>query len=60
VKIECLYCGEKQDFLIKMPVTVIKATENERATFSREGYKADRSFDSICFDCLKFEAEEAL
>lgn len=56
----CLYCGEDQDFLIKMPVTVVKKTALGEATFSREGYKSDLTDDAICFNCLRFEAEEAL
>jgi hypothetical protein len=58
MKMECVYCGEEKDFLIKTPVTVVKTKETGESTFLREGYNKDMTPDNICFECLKEEAEE--
>lgn len=57
---KCPYCGEEKEVLVKMPVTVVKGTVSGEATFTREGYKSSGETDNICFDCLKYEAQEVL
>jgi hypothetical protein len=57
---ECSYCGEEKEVLIKLPVIVVKGTIAGEATYTREGYKSNGEPDNICFDCLNYEAQEAL
>jgi hypothetical protein len=59
--LKCPYCEEIKAYLIKMPV-VLKAIgdDGREKTYKREGFDKRGLGESICFDCLKFEAEEVL